>query len=262
VNNPKTALLTAGLEPKNFIRAAARLVNDAKKLYRFSEFIVLNTDSLAKYCPEVAKVYPTFLNSAVKGFGFWSWKPELIYRVAKGEFGCFDQVIWIDAGCEINSNLVSRRIFEHRILEADRIGYWFHALNSNEFQYSKMSVISKFPQLTHSNLISPQIQANYMHFSSKLSLPLLREWYLMTVETISNLDLTSSKTGDSQFIEHRSDQSLLSLVAKSHSYSHSRINLPNGRSAKSKIAGMFEPVWITRNRSGKSIVPPIMSRLP
>jgi len=258
----RIALLTAGLKPENFERASERVLKNSLTLYDFDARLNLRVEALEAYCPKTFQKYKTFLNPTVKGFGFWAWKPEFIYRVAIGQFGQFDQVVWIDSGCEINANIISKQIFAKRIEITENTGYWLHALNSSDKQYSKKNVISQFPKLRESQLRSPQIQANYLHLSTQKALPMIEEWFTKSIENISNIDLNSDLNQDESFIEHRSDQSLLSLIMKNNNVSYSRINLPNGRSVKSSFRGIFQPVWISRNRDGKSIIPKLISRIP
>lgn len=258
----KVALLTAGLAPENFERAAKRVIDASAKLYEFEEVLVLGVDSLERYCPVTAQRYREFLRPEIRGFGHWIWKPEFIYRTLSGEFGRFDQVIWVDSGCEINVNGISKAIFARRIVEADEKGFWLHALSSSDYQYSKRSVISQFPELSEEQLKSPQIQANYMHLSTHSALPLAEEWFTFATTKISNVNLEVMDNENPTFIEHRSDQSILSLSAKKRGLQYNQLNLPNGRSLRSAIRGISEPIWISRNRDGKSLIPRIIRLIP
>ena len=258
----KVILLTAGLAPKNFRRAANRLKSDANELFEFEAIHVLQAENLEKNCPTVFKTYRTYLNEKTKGYGFWCWKPEFIYRTLKGDFGECNQVVWIDSGCEINSNLITRSIFRARIKSAQENGTWMHAIKSSDFQYSKRSLISQFPSLDIHKLRNPQIQANYLHLSGEVGLSIARKWLELTVSDINNIDLSSSKEESGEFVEHRSDQSILSLVTKSLNRKHNRMNLPNGSTLKSQIRGILEPVWISRNRDGETVVPNFLKKIP
>jgi len=258
----KVALLSAGLAPQNFEMALKRILDSSTKIYSFSNVFALDTSNITKYCPKVSFLYGEYLNARVPGFGYWLWKPEFIYTIARGDFGEFDQIVWVDSGCEINANLVSRIKFKSRILEAQEVGIWVHALKNSEHEYSKNSVISQFPELGNSALEAPQIQANYMHFSTRKAFPLIREWFDKSLGSVSNFDLSSIQIEDPKFIEHKSDQSVLSLIVKKYGYKHSRLNLPNGRTWKSALRGISEPVWISRNRRGESLIPSWIRRLP
>jgi hypothetical protein len=261
-NEIKVALLTAGLKPENFERAATRVVRDSTELFNFSEIFVLGVDNLKSYCPQTFQKYGDFLNPNVRGFGYWAWKSEFVFRVLSGELGHFDQVVWIDSGCEINANHVSKFIFQKRISMTKQSGSWFHALNSSDYQYTKGFVLQQFPELSVNQINAPQIQANYFHLSKDSSLELTREWYEVTSRSIQNVDLNQDLMENIGFMEHRSDQSILSLVAKKHGAVFKRLNLPSGNTSKSAARAAFEPIWISRNREGESIIPSIISWIP
>lgn len=258
----KIVLLTAGLAPDNFVRAAKRISIEVRQLYKFSDIHVLGESNLAKYCPTTAKLYGEFLNPEIRGYGYWIWKPEFIYRVLAGEFGSVDQVVWVDSGCEVNANFVSKKVFARRVGATEDSGFWLHALQSTDYEYSKHDVISQFPEVSKLQLRSPQIQANYMHFSRNQGLPIVEEWFSRTTEKISNVNFETLNSENEEFVEHRSDQSILSLTAKSHGITFNRLNLPNGGSRKAMIRGIFEPIWISRNREGKSRIPRAIHWIP
>ncbi len=262
VKKLKIALLTAGLGAEKFERAAKRVIDASTRLYECDELLVLRVNNLERYCPVTAQRYREFLKPEIRGFGYWIWKPEFIYRTLSGEFGRFDQVIWVDSGCEINVNRISKAIFARRIVKTDEKGFWFHALSTSDYQYSKRSVISQFPELSEEQLKSPQIQANYMHLSTHSALPLAEEWFTCATTKISNTNLEFMDNENPTFIEHRSDQSILSLSAKKLRLQYNDINLPDGRSLRSVFRGISEPIWISRNRDGKSLIPKLIRLIP
>ena len=258
----RVALLSAGLKPSNFELASQRISFDAGSLYGFADILVLNSQNLSEYCPKVFQIYKDLLNEEVKGYGYWLWKPEFILGAMQGRFGKFDQVVWIDSGCEINSNLISRWRFRDRIARTQIQGYWLHALRSSENEYSKSKVKKLFPELSLDAMQSPQIQANYMHFSSQAALQLVQEWHDLSIASISNFNFEISESEHKNFVEHRNDQSVLSLLAKKHGFEQSRLDLPTGRSRRSVVRALTEPVWISRNRNGASVVPTWVRQIP
>jgi hypothetical protein len=259
----RVALLTAGLSPGDLSAAARRVSTGAKALFEFKEVIVLNAENLGNYCPEVKSRFGTLLNEGIRGYGYWAWKPEFVYRVIKGEFGDFDQIVWVDAGNEINSNSLTRPIFTRRIKKASETGYWLQALENSDLEYTKREVIEQYPNINVSDLSRPQIQANYFHLQGEIGIKIAEAWFLKTIEKVENTNLECDKTLENEnFIEHRSDQSILSLVCKSMNLLHSKLNLPSGNSTPSIIRGIVQPIWISRNRTGKSIVPDVLRRIP
>lgn len=258
----KTILLTAGLGERNYSEAAYRLSSQATSLFEFNDILVLNNENFRSICPISYEMYRQYRLEDTPGFGYWCWKPELIHAAINGKFGNFDQVIWMDSGCEVNSNVISRKIFENRIYHTQHCGFWLHALKSSDLMYTKALVISQFPELNREQIESFQFQANYMHFSSERAATSVEEWFTVAKDNIENLTLRTADNESSYFIEHRSDQSILSMVLKRRNVYYNRIDLPSGRSTRSAIRGIFEPVWISRNRGGKSIVPKFIDSIP
>lgn len=258
----RVALLSAGLSPKSFGLALHRIRSSSKFLYNFDEILTLDSGNIAEYCPKIFEVYRSFLNESVPGYGYWLWKPEFIFKALKGDFGKFDQVVWVDSGCEINPNYFSRLRFKHRIRQAQETGCWFHALENSENEFTKLDVKKLFPELDSKLMEAPQIQANYMHLSSTKSYSLIEAWYEMSISSISNFNFEISKHEHPKFIGHRSDQSTLSLNSKKFGFTPNRINLPSGGSRQSKLRALSEPVWISRNRTGESVIPAWIKRLP
>lgn len=254
MNKTRTALLTAGLGQENFRASAERLIRQASELYRFDLVLNLGTSQVLDLCPTTAQIYEKFLNSKFPGFGFWAWKPEIVYEVASGKFGPIEQIVWVDSGCEIFSNDITRTVFRNRVISASRGYGWFHTLDTNDIEYSKRVVIEKFPNLKKESLGKPQIQANYFHLNVLKSMELIEKWYTYS-RHVNLMNLDVRKDEDVSFIEHRSDQSLLSLLTKDMSIYANAKNLPSGRTNFSKIRGMVHPIWIARNRTGNSILP-------
>jgi len=259
---PKVALLTAALGSQNFLHATERVISTSRKLYDFDNCFRLEDQTLMKYCPQISQLYSKYLSKVFPGYGYWIWKPEFIYRIAIGTFGKFDQIVWVDSGCEINPNYFSRLRFKHRISQAQETGCWLHALENSENEFTKKDVKELFPELDRKLMETPQIQANYMHLSSNKSYPLIEAWYKMSISSISNFNFDISEHEHSKFVDHRNDQSAFSLNSKKFGFTPNRINLPSGDSRKSRLRALSEPVWISRNRTGESVIPAWIKRLP
>jgi len=165
VNKKRIALVTAGLGDLNFSNASNRLVQQAKNIYGFDYIVELTSENIAELCPHTSSFYKDVLRSDVPGYGYWSWKPELIFRIASGELGQVGQIVWIDSGCEILANPVTRKRFLDRIQTAQDSSGWFHTLESSDKQYTKNEVIRKFPDVDQEALDAPQFQANYFHLN-------------------------------------------------------------------------------------------------
>jgi hypothetical protein len=251
----KRIFLSAGLGSE-YIPAINRLQSQIRRLFREAKFVSLTAENLSYMCPITFQKYGDVMKEETRGFGYFAWKPEVILRAVSGEFGVVDEVIWIDAGCEVNSFITARRKFSQRSDVALSKGLWTHALYSAESEFTKKEVLSHYLASDPNPKI--QFQANYMHFSTSNTSALLEKWLEMTLFGIENLDFKIRQKQDTCFKEHRNDQSLFSIACKTYSVSPDIFNLTTGRGI-SLLRSLNEPVWISRNRTGISIIPRFMA---
>lgn len=254
--NENWVLATAGITEGPLRDASVRLLNQAREFKEFSAFVQITEDNIHETCPATFAAYGDYLNKETRGYGYYAWKAEVIHRCLQGVFGECDGVVWIDAGCEMNINLLSTQIMGRIFNSAIKNGGWFYEIQTPEELYTKRDVIMRFPSIRE---IRPgnQVQANFFVMHGERGEELARRWKYLALEKISNLDFSPSTLGESEsFVEHRNDQSLLSVLVKSMDYQVSRFVPPSKpQSILGTVKGLISPVWIARNRSGDSIIP-------
>jgi hypothetical protein len=138
------------------------------------------------------------------------------------------------------------------VKKALKRGYYFYDLDYPEESYTKRDVQNKFPSVQGQ---TRQVQATYFMIG-KSHLDLIEKWTHYVLEDLKNIDLSPSLQEESKgFVEHRFDQSLLSLIVKSESLKISR-RPPSGgvNSLRSLVRSLPEPIWTIRNRTGDSQV--------
>lgn len=248
-------LLTAGLSDGPIRQASHRLIAQARKLFPFGETLIVTKENIGEICPYVSQVYPEYLNEKCKGFGFYSWKPEALYSILASSNLRNTGVIWIDAGCEINSNFASKHLFRAILKSAIKNGGWFYGLRTREDQYTKRDLLLRFKEVAkiHPDI---QVQANFLVLYGDDGLKIAKKWLELATERIENIDFSISKSGEnSDFVQHRNDQSLLSIIVKQLGYGISRLIPPSRpKSNSGRLKGFVSPVWVARNRSGVSIL--------
>lgn len=241
--------VTASFGENRFHESAERLISQAKKMGVFSDFFLVTEQNLDLFAPRISQKYGNFLNSSCKGYGFYSWKSEIVYSILNNKLG--DGVMYVDAGCELNSRFLARMRLRFMMNKAEEIGF-FHVLKYRELEYTKRRVLDYF-SLSPSDSSSWQIQATWFLLSSKGGIDVARKW---TEACLTDIQILDDSLGEEQdeFIEHRYDQSVFSCLLKSMGVSPNKHN-PCFRpvSLKSKIRCYLHPVWSARNRSGVSI---------
>jgi hypothetical protein len=244
----RVGLITAGLGSKTHIEAGRRVARVAEKFNCISFIKAFEETDLKEFAPRVFKTYANVLSSETKGFGYFAWKPELVLSTLR-KFE-LDLVIWVDAGCELNINALSHFKFNTQVKNALKRGYYFYDLDYPEESYTKRDVQKKFPNV---QMQSRQVQATYFMIG-KSHVDLIEKWTECVLDDLKNIDLSPSVQEESKsFIEHRFDQSLLSLIVKSEGLKISRLPPSGGvNSFRSLLRSVFEPVWTIRNRTGES----------
>jgi len=248
-------LLTAGFGSSDMEAAALRVQKQGQALGIFKTVVAVTNVDLAVSCPQMYSKYSDFLNSTHKGFGYFSWKIELVHRALDGAFGEFDGVVWVDAGCEINNTLISKWRLRRWLRKTKKRGSFLFSLDTPERDFTKKLTFSEFPNLSVEDS-SPQIQATWFILSGDLGQRIANKWLEVSLKGIEFLDLTSSPGGERVgFVEHRSDQSILSLTVKSLGVEPTNYSPKSARTGLvSSLRGIIHPIWTARNRSGKSIL--------
>ena len=235
--------------------AANRVKRQAESLGIFEKVIAFTNVDLTTSCPKVYSQYSEYLNPSHKGFGYFSWKIEIVCRAMQGDFGVFDGVIWVDAGCEIYNSRIAKTRLKAWMRSALRKGSFFFSLDTPESNFTKRLTFSEFPNLDP-NDNSPQIQATWFLLSGETGKHLAEKWLQMALKGIEFLDLSLSPGGERDgFIEHRFDQSLLSLLIKNLNIQTRRYT-PKGlpTTFPSFVHGKLHPIWTARNRTGDSLI--------
>jgi hypothetical protein len=251
--------VTAGFLPVNFEFAADRVEQDLVGLYSFEKILKFTSNDLAKCAPKTLAKYSRYLKEDVPGYGYYSWKPEIVYRAISGEFGACDGVVWIDGGCEILNTPWTRRKFRKRIALAEQTGYSVFELDTPENRFSKRDVIETLNPVAKTDT-TPQVQATHFFLYGEVGREIAKTWFVAGLRGIQMFDHSPSLQGDpEEFVLHKSDQSLLSLSLKSLGAAERMVPPPAGnRGLLSRLSAARAPIWVSRNRNGKSLKGPLL----
>jgi hypothetical protein len=249
-------LITAGLGSADFAQAAERVIRTSKSLYKWEQQILLNEKNIHYYCPTSVANFSEILNNKTVGYGFMIWKAEIVYRALVGEFGPCDGVVWVDAGCEVVSNTLTRISLRRHLRRARKFGAEVFSLQTPELSYTKRDLFYEFPGVDLLDR-SPQIQTTNFYIHGRNGLEIARNWFEVATKSQSTIDESVSNRGEiGEFITHRHDQSIFSLSCKTNGKFHVFDTLTSGTGTrKSRIRGFISPFWASRNRTGISNVP-------
>jgi len=251
-------LVTAGFSSE-LNGAAIRVESQALDMNLF-DTLVIDIEELFSLCPEYVQKYRQYLTPDVPGFGYFGWKPAIINAVLNSDEFKYNGVIWVDAGCEIFPSPWTRNRLKTWMQSATKYGFWGFSLDTPERLFTKKKLFENFPSVSNSDETS-QIQATYLILYGPKGRQIASKWYEVAMLDISLLDFSKSNQGeDADFIEHRSDQSILSLTAKSMGLMASGIKPKPGLSGvRAILSASTYPIWSSRNRTSNSIVPKLLS---
>ncbi|MBB5648203.1 hypothetical protein [Pedobacter cryoconitis] len=165
--------------------------------------------------PIFAKHFKSILEQG-KGGGYWIWKPYLIKKI----FDTLpenDILIYADAGCIINKR-GARRFHEYlTLLIATDTGILAFELPHKENEYTKQEVFDylKTPaEIINSNqLMATVIMLRKCQHTTQL----IDKWYDTLYEApYLFTDQKNPAIQQKTFIEHRHDQSIFSVLRKTH----------------------------------------------
>lgn len=191
---------------KGYEAARDRICHEAEQSGKFDKVITINDDDLT----DELKQSETF--HVKKGFGLYSWKPDTIYLALKQlEYG--DNLVYLDAGCKINSNRQWDKLFDY-LEKCDIIGFLLHQRN---YMWTRKSVFDHFSKDIDLNWKEGfQFGANALVLKkTELSVKFIKEWrdYM-----INRLDLCGDVAEDDishedpRLIENRYDQTILTAL--------------------------------------------------
>jgi hypothetical protein len=251
----KWLLLTAGFGSPDMNAAAERVKSQAISLGIFDRVLAFSDADLETACPDVYKNYREYLSPSHKGFGYFSWKVELVSSALSGKFGDFDGVVWVDAGCEIYNAPWTRWRLRRWLKQTEKKGVFAYTLSTPEQDFTKKTLFNLFPNLNKEDR-SPQFQATWFILHGEKGRSIANEWFRIALLNISTLDLSASPGGEvPSFVEHRFDQSILSLVLKDSKVSAERYIPAGGNTGILSLirARTLHPIWTSRNRTGQTI---------
>lgn len=243
----KLFFLTFGADTKNFHDAVDRICNQAEKFDLFDEIIGLSEKDLIKDT-EFWNNHSNFILNNKKGYGYWIWKPYLIHKYMNEKLNFGDIICFLDCGCELNINGKKRFVeYIDMVNKYDTLGM---QIEHEEKKWTKYDLIHRLNAENFEN--TGQIESGIQFYKkTQKNIDLIKEIYNLCIENNYHFinDEPSLLQNDIKFVEHRHDQSILSLifkknncfVIKDETYFHDK-----------RIRGKNFPIFAMRNKTGIS----------
>ena len=259
----RTVFVTFGDGSIDFIEASLRLTEQAQKLKMFERVVCLDSIKLSKLIPEYSDFISYATSDSERVFYFRYAKAFAIKSVLVGNHGECDQVIYLDAGCEIINNPIARlrlrkvlrNAFRCPLGSAQEVPYI-------EEHFTKSAALLALNASTAMRK-SLQIQDGVVIINrNTLGIDFINEWISFS-DPLLNLWQDPVMPED-DLIAHRHDQSIFSILWKRNRGEISNFYWNTSRG----VSPFFDALTCTyaiqaiRNRTGLSIISEFFSTSP
>jgi hypothetical protein len=241
INHSKCYFVTFG-SGNQWRPAIKRIRRQAASSRRFGKVFAFSEKDLGFIYKDISQ---DFFSINQRGYGLWIWKPYIILNVLKAHPDC-EVLLYLDAGCEINSNSISLKILDEYIdiaKSGNGLGFELPFLERN---WTSKYVIEYMSAQKFS--YSKQLAGGIFFLKNNLeSHNFLNDWINnMLLENNTLLLGNKSRVEENpDFMEHRFDQSIFSILWKKNEF-----NITQDKSywAPNWSGGNAYPIWSTRSK--------------
>lgn len=244
--------ITFGGGTQHYKNAVKRICKQASRFNMFTEIFGFTDDDL-KSDLDFWNKHGDFINSNPQGYGFWIWKIYLLRKLMKDDkYKEGDIFFYVDAGCEMNLR-GKLRFKEYIKMVEDNDTLAMRLETFSEKKYTKADLL-EYLNVSEEDMNSDQVEGGILFIKkTKTNMDALDEIY--NIQTLNNyhyIDNTESIFPNySEFIEHRHDQSVISLIFKKYK----RFTIPDETYFHPDwMRGLKFPIWAIRNRTGEPYI--------
>ena len=152
------------------------------------------------------------------GGGFWLWKSRIIQQLLQS-VNEGDIIVYTDAGCTLNLTNESKPNFDRYINICKEYGLLRFELEHPEYKYTNKKTLEFFKDnynLTKDHILSNQLVGGILVMENNDNIKDFFDTFFKIIDVDHNLitDAYTHNDNYSGFIDHRYDQSILSLLSK------------------------------------------------
>ena len=252
----KELFLTFGDGRHGFKFAASRLSREVANSSWKSDQLVINAKSASNFMGKDWHQHLRWMTGNKRGFGLWLWKPLIIKNALMGTFGNYDRVFYLDAGSQfsLKSTRASDRFIHYLDVAKANSGIAFTHVEGQAgiSDYSEeawgKSELHRALSVDQDLLQTNQILAGCL-ILTRDALDVVDNWLTWcTKENYFFLkDPSSLERQSPRFVNHRHDQSILSVLWKKSELP----TVPNETwfAPDWEDSGRDFPIWTIRNDS-------------
>ena len=218
-NQVNTIFLTFGAGGKGWKDASSRISREANKLMLFDSIFNLDELWLKESDPEIFDLVCKFIGKGInKGFGYYLWKTSIL-NWAETNFP-EKAFLYMDAGSHIQSG-ITQVTLKKLLSENNDLGLAWQLPNHPELKWTKNELIQRIG-CDETILVSNQIQSGFIYLPKIHDRSnFIRQFRELAIEKggfYFSDELLNTQSP--QFIAHRHDQSVFSLLWKNYGFGH------------------------------------------
>lgn len=213
--------------------ADSRMKRSLKRVERqvkesgYFDYVSINDES--NLDPDFRETFKEKLIKGSRGYGYWVWKPQIILQTLR-KMNDGDMLLYMDVGCHFNKNGLERLDYYFNKLESSTNGMvvFQEAIDSDDKNlktnydikekiYTKGDLFDYFNVKDNKKFYNTGQVAATAFFIKKCdnSKKIIESWLNVFKENFNLVNNNESKSINFKgFIEHRHDQSILSLICK------------------------------------------------
>ena len=231
-------------------------MSQAERSGLFARCMVVNDELLYEIFPDNSSLR-ALIAEAPRGHGLWAWKSIILSSAANGAFGKFNGIFYTDAGTELVTNLIARQRLKKLFSAATAQGIVTFQTNSLEYSYSKRAVLDLLVSRVERQTPQREATTIIVSLDDERAIELVHEWNRLCI--LNNFELLRDPVTPQEsldFIDHRHDQSILSILLKNWNIPSEQPNTPTYHnfhiSLLQRLIYLTWPIWPIRNRCGVS----------
>lgn len=216
IDRPIKCLITFGNDL--FKNQKERIKKQAQDTGWFDRIILESPETIQNF----HALHGNFIENNKRGYGYWIWKPYIILRQLE-EMNDGDFLFYIDAGSTIVPHMKHKLDAYIKVLEeSNRPIMTFNDVTYPEIKFQKMAVLKRFavegktldqiPDFLNSQQVESGI---FMCRKCEFTMQFVQLWLDLLLEDDYRL-VTDEDSNEQlpEFIDHRHDQSILSIICK------------------------------------------------
>lgn len=190
--------------------AANRLHNQVKSLKLF-DYTKIFTDKELINDENFWNKHENFVKTHPRGWGYWLWKPYIIKKTMD-RLEDNDILMYLDSGCEVDVRKKDKML---KCFQYAKKNFIVGSQNCIERRWNKMDLMVKLDVINDKFLNAKQHEAGAnMFYVNEKTRKLVDTWYNLACDYHNIDDSPSQFPNFVNFVEHRHDQSIFSLLTK------------------------------------------------